>query len=229
MLVIYLFHGSDIGKVRAQAFLWIKAAHQKEPNLSYVRLAKEELSSATLEEFALSGSLFAKRMLVLLDDPFAKTHKSESSEDENQEDASLVEDYLDMLAKSDNAIVILAPKLTSAKVKKIASKAVKVYGFEEREREFERGFNSSLVNALQSRDREKLWLEVVRTLRQGDAPEATHGLLHWKARDLLEKGGRSWSLREARFLSLALLSLLQRTRQRGEDLGRALERFALSL
>jgi len=210
--VIYLFYGSDVERVRAAAFAWVAAARAKQPDLAYVRLSREELSPAALEDAALSGGLFIKRLLVLLDDPFA-------------DDASLIEERLEVLAKSDNAIVILAPKLAAAKAKKIIAKATKTYQFDAQGlSERGGGFNSGLVNALAVGSCEKLWLEVVRALRAGDAPEMLHGLLHWKARDLIAKGRPG-----ARDLSLNLIALLQTSRRTGVDLSESLERFALSI
>jgi len=96
-------------------------------------------------------------------------------------------------------------------------------------REDARGFNNSLVNALAARSREKLWLEIARALQAGDAPEMLHGLLHWKARDLMAKGDRAWTPKESRVLSLSLISLLQSSRRGGLDLALTLEKFALSI
>lgn len=227
--MIYLFHGSDVEKVRSHAFAWVAAARAKEPNLAYVRLAKEEITPAALEDASHSGGLFVQRLLVLLDDPFATTRAS--SEDEAQEEKSTVlDDYLDTLADSDNAIIILAPKLVAPKVKKIGAKAKHVYTYDApASREVERGFNSALVNALASRKRDLLWIEVNRALRHGDAPEMLHGLLHWKARDLMAKGSRVWTPHEARHLSLALIELLQSSRRGGLALDLALEKFALTI
>ena len=59
--MLYLFHGNDIEKTRAKAFEWVAAARKKEPNLVYVRLAREELSSAALEDAALAKKLAAFR------------------------------------------------------------------------------------------------------------------------------------------------------------------------
>lgn len=231
--MIYVFHGNDIEKTRAKAFEWVAKARAKEPNLAYVRLAREELTDAALEDAALSGGLFVKRLLILIDDPF-----------EEEGSSDILEDHLDVLAKSDNAIVILAPKLATPKVKKFAAKAKMEYRYEKSERADTRGFNANLVNALATRSREKLWLEINRALRAGDAPEMLHGLLHWKARDLMEKakaaeggspdvsasrGSRAWSSQESRVLSLSLIELLQSSRRGGLDLALSLERFALSV
>lgn len=229
--MLYLFHGSDIGKVRSKAFEWIATARAKEPNLAYVRLSREELSDAALSDAASAGGLFVKRLLVLIDDPFP-ARVSREDEEGGEEDATnnIVEDHISALAASDNAIVILAPRLTAAKAKKLVAKAKMEYRYDARaQAETARGFNGNLVNALAARSREKLWLEVVRALRTGDAPEMLHGLLHWKARDLMDKGSRAWSPQEARELSLSLIGLLQNSRRGAGDLSESLERFALMI
>ncbi len=231
--MLYLFHGTDVDKVRAKAFEWVAKARAKEPNLAYRRLAREELTEATLEDVVSSGGLFVSRLLVLIDDPFPATRvKSEDEDSEGEESATthVLEEYLDRLVHSDNAIIILAPKLLAAKSKKIASKAKAEYKFDKAtSREVIRGFNTNLVNALAMRSREKLWLEIQSALLVGDAPEMLHGLLHWKARDLMEKGNRVWKPQESRALSLGLIALLQESRRGGLGLALALERFALSV
>ena len=230
--MLYLFHGSDIHKVRTKAFAWVEAARQKEPNLAYVRMAKEDLSLVALEEVSMSGNLFAKRTLTLIDDPFPVLRKASDEEEGESEDASgsVIEENLALLADSENVIIILAPKLTAPKIKKLSPKAKMVYVFDVSvTRTPVRGFNSGLVDALGARRPEILWLEIVRALRAGDAPEMLHGLLHWKARTILEKGSRTWSVAEARALSLRLIELLQESRRSGQGLSESLERFALSI
>ncbi len=230
--MIYLFHGMDVEKTRAKAFEWVAKARAKEPNLVYLRLAREELTPATLDDVALSGGLFVQRLLVLIDDPFPSARAT--SEDENSEGegnvGSILEEHLESLVASHNAIIILAPKLAAAKAKKLAAKAKMVYIYDKSAtREDTRGFNGNLVNALAARSREKLWLEISRALYAGDSPEMLHGLLHWKARDLIEKGSRAWKPDESRKLSLALIELLQSSRRGGLDLSLSLEKFALSV
>lgn len=230
--MIYLFHGSDVEKTRAKAFEWVAKAQAKEPNLAYVRLSREDLTPAALEDAALSDGLFVKRLLVLIDDPFPNAHAASEEEGEAEENSGgMLEEHLDDLATSDNAILILAPRLTVAKMKKLAAKVKAEYKYDAATLRTQgaRGFNSNLVNALAMRSHEKLWLEINRALRAGDAPEMVHGLLHWKARDLLEKGSRAWRPQEARQLSIALVKLLQDSRHGGLDLALSLERFALSV
>ncbi len=222
--MIYLFHGSDVETVRAKAFAWVSAARTKEPNLMYTRLNSDEISENSLIESAGSGGLFVKRLLVLIDNPFAKTDgmtlKSPSA---------ILETYIDMLAESDNAIVILAPALTAARVKKILPKVTKEYCFNRVKKIQERGFNNALVNALASRSGIKLWVEIMRAFRSGDPPEKIHGLLHWKVRSLIEKGSNNWSREELFSVSIKLISVLINARRNNTNSLEALERFSLSL
>jgi len=229
--MLYLFHGTDVEKVRTKAFEWVAKARAKEPNLAYARLAREELTANALEDAALSGGLFVSRLLVLIDDPFpASRTASDEEESVEQENNNVLEDNLDALATSDNAIIILAPRLIAAKAKKLTPKAKMIYTYDKPATfEAKRGFNSNLVDALGGRNKEKLWLEVNRALYAGDEPQMVHGLLHWKARDLMMKGNRAWSPQESRRLSLALIELLQSSRRGGLDLSRSLEKFALSI
>jgi hypothetical protein len=224
--MLYLFYGSDVQKVRSKAFEWVSKAQEKEPHLAYVRLSREDITKEALHDAAASGGLFVRRLLVLLDDPFPRSIEGADGESDT---TSVVEESIDELVDSDNAIVIVAPKLLSSRIKKFEKKAKALYKFDAAARRDGRGFNADLVNALAARSREKLWLEVVRSLRAGDAPEMLHGLLHWKARDILEKGSRSWTGAESRALSLDLIALLQDTRRKGLNLAQSLERFALSL
>lgn len=223
---MYLFHGTDVDRVRTKAFLWVAAARAKDPNIAYVRLGKDEITEAAIEDAVHSGGLFTKRLLVVLDDPFGKAIKED--EDESDGGISFLEEKITILAESDNAIVIIAPKLSATRLKKIEPLAAKTYEFTAAPK-IARGFNTALVNALAARDGKKLWLELVRAEKLGDAPEMLHGLLHWKARDMLSKGSRAWSEKEVRALSLSLITLVQESRRGGIELGEALEKFALSI
>jgi hypothetical protein len=216
--VIYLFHGTDSAKARAKAFQWIAAARAKQPDAAYIRLGADALSKQSLLEAVGTQGLFYTKTLVLLDDPF-----------EVKDAGEIVLEHLDMLAESANPIGILAPKLLAARAKKLEAKAEKVFKIDAIEKKEARGFNSSLVNALGDKNREVLWKEVAKALREGDAPEAIHGLLHWKARDMMQKGGPKWTKQEARVLSRNLIELLSDSRGGELSLGDNLERFALSL
>ncbi len=217
--MIYLFHGSDVGKVRAKAFAWVASARAKAPEVTYMRIDADELSTEVLQDITQTQGLFFTKTLALLDDPFATADTTE-----------LVFDALDILRDSQNPIALLAPKLTAPRLKKLEKHAEKIFVFDAKEKTPARGFNSGLVNALGSKNSKALWKEITVALRQGDAPEAIHGLLHWKARDMMQKGSPMWGKDGARVLSRDLIELVSSARS-GEDLPLSahLERCALSI
>lgn len=215
--MIYLFHGSDVNKVRAKAFQWVEAARAKAPDAVYVRLSGEVITEGAIRNALNSQGLFFSKSLILLDDPFALNESGET-----------VLSLLDELAKSANPVAILAPKLLSVRSRKLETKAEKVFKIDAVEKAT-RGFNSGLVNALSAKDGAGLWKELQKAYRQGDAPEMLHGLLHWKARDMMQKGSPKWGKAGARKLSRDLIVLVSDSRNGDVPLGVGLERFALSV
>lgn len=216
--MIYLFHGSDVGKVRDKAFAWVAASRKKAPDAAYVRIGADQVDAAALMEATATTGLFFKKILVLIDDPFSLKASGEA-----------VVDALKELAESPNPVAILAPKLKAAEAKKLEAKAEKVFTYDLTAKKEGRGFNIGLVSALGARNGKALWLEIEKALRAGDAPEMLHGLLHWKARDMMQKGNKNWSEQESRDLSVNLIELLSDARSQSLDLSIALERWALGI
>jgi hypothetical protein len=215
--MLYLFHGSDTGKVRVKAFAWVAAARSKAPDAAYIRLQGKEITDSALRDAISSQGLFFSKSLILLDDPFADSEAGE-----------VLLSMLPELAESGNPIGILAPKLLAARVKKIETLATKTFK-EDLVVAQPRGFNSALVNALGAKDGPLLWKELRKAERSGDVPESLHGLLHWKARDMMQKGNAKWGKDGARVLSLSLIELLSDARSGDLQLSESLERFALSI
>lgn len=216
--MLYLFTGSDGAKVRERAFAWVAAARRKQPDVSYLRLSPEQITAGSLAEASSSQGLFFKKLLVLLDDPFSM-----------KESGTIVAEHLPSLSESENPVALIAPRLLAAQKKKIETLAHKIFIYDERSKKTAPGFNALLVNALASKNKETLWLELMRARRAGDAPEMLHGLLHWKARDLMEKGSARWKKEDARTLSCELIELLSDSRSGELSLGENLERFVLSI
>ena len=215
--MMYLFHGSDSNKVRAKGFQWVSLAREKAPDAVYVRLTAEQTTPEALRDALSLQGLFFSKSLILLDDPFSLSSSGEA-----------VLELLDELAGSANPIAILAPKLLAARAKKLEAKAEKVFKIEVADKA-SRGFNNGLVQALGAKDGPLLWKELHKAYRQGDAPEMLHGLLHWKARDMMKKGSPVWGKEGARRLSRDLIILVSVARSGDLQLGEALERFALKL
>jgi hypothetical protein len=216
--MLYLFTGTNEERVRAKAFAWVEATKKKEPSVSYIRISPEQINEHSLEEITSTQGLFFSKILVLLDDPFGTVGTTEQ-----------VLNVIEALADSTNPIALLAPGLTSTIEKKATPHITKVFREDKTSKKEARGFNSSLVNALGSKNGKALWEELLKSKREGDAPEALHGLLHWKARDMMSKGSRVWKPEETRELSVQLITLLSDSRGGDLQLFDNLERFALSL
>jgi DNA polymerase III delta subunit len=210
--VIYFFHGSDTTAVRAKAFAWVAAARAKRPDAAYIRLSADDLTENNLSAVMGTQGLFFLKTLVLIDEPFSTLASSE-----------LLITHLPALAESPNPIAILAPNLLAARAKKVSAHAEKEFVCDA-PKKASRGFNAALVEAFAAGKRELLWTEIMRALRAGDAPEMLHGLLHFKARELMRRGAS-----RGRALSRTLILLIQDARQGGLPLAQALERFALTM
>lgn len=215
--MIYLFHGTDAGRVRARAFQWVALARMKAPDAPYVRLDGDAITEDALRNAVRAQGLFFTKSLILVDDPFAKAATRD-----------VLLETLEELAASENPVGIIAPDLSAKDLNTLEAQSAKVFR-EDAPKKVARGFNSALVNALERRDARTLWLELERALRLGDAPEATHGILHWKARELMKKQSRTWTRDEARILSRTLIEMASDARSGGLPLATALERFALTL
>lgn len=215
--MLYLFYGSDVNKVRAKAFQWITAARAKAPDAYYIRLEPGAVTEESIREALSMQGLFFTKTLVLIDNPF-----------EEKETADTVLKLLPELAASPNVVALLAPKLIPARAKKVEAVAEKTFKIDAVVKAT-RGFNAALVNALAQKHGEVLWKELVKAFREGEPPERVHGLLHWKARDLIKRRGGVWGEAGARRLSRDLIELLADSRGKDIELAPALERFALSL
>jgi len=215
--MLYIFAGSDTQKVREKALAWVAASRKKAPNALYVHLEEGAISENQIEDIIQTQGLFYQKMLVVLDDPLG-----------TEEGREVIEKYTQAIVDSNNVIAFIMPKLL-IKDKGIVAKATKVFEYDKVAKGEERGFNASLVNALAAKNARALWQEITLTLRKGDAPEAVHGLLAWKARDMLAKGSSKWSRKELRELSRTLLTLVTDSRKESGNTEASLELFALSL
>ncbi len=215
--MIHLFTGNDTKKVREKAFAFIAAARKKREDAPYMRLDADSITSESLSQASGAQGLFFSKTLVLLDDPFSQKEVSD-----------ITLSFLPALSQSQNLVVLLAPNTPPLLIKKVEPHSEKIYAFDTLKKQ-ERGFNTALVNALSSRDGKTLWKEIVKAERTGEPAESVHGLLHWKARDMIQKKHREWTQEEARALSRLLINLMQDARQNNVPLTLALERFALSL
>lgn len=130
------------------------------------------------------------------------------------------EEFLDLaegLVESPHTFIFEEEKLLKAPTEKLKKAGAKIEITKTEKKEY-RFDQFGLTGALASRDRKKLWLGLVRALREGEKPEAIAGLLAWKARQVKDSN-----------LSRELVWMYHDSHRGLGDLALLLERFALKL
>lgn len=141
------------------------------------------------------------------------------------------DEFLDIakeLAESPHLFVFEEEKLLKRKSDALAKAGAKIEALEKAKKE--EAFNVfALANVFAMRDRKKFWLSLVKAFRAEVAPEAVAGMLHWKVRDMLAKGGGKYSQAELKEISRELVTLYHESHRGAGPLELLLERFALKL
>lgn len=82
--------------------------------------------------------------------------------------------------------------------------------------------------ALLAKDKKTRWVALQREFAEGKAPEAVHGTMFWRAKDIFMKARDETTKEQGKKLLAALAELPHEARRRGEELEYALEHFVLS-
>jgi DNA polymerase III delta subunit len=122
------------------------------------------------------------------------------------------------LAESPHTFIFEEEKLLKAPTEKLKKAGAKIEIAKAEKKEEYRFDRFGLTSALANKDRKKLWLGLVRALREGEKPEALAGLLAWKARQMKNID-----------LSRQLVWMYHDSHRGHGDLALLLERFALRL
>lgn len=141
------------------------------------------------------------------------------------------EDFLDIaqeLVASPHTFVFEEEKLLKGPTTAVTKVGARVEVAEAKKKA--EGFNMfGLATIFGNRDRKKLWIELNKAARAGTVPEAVAGMLHWKVRDMMQKGSAKYSKPELASLSRELITLYHDSHRGAGDLGLLLEKFALKL
>lgn len=163
------------------------------------------------------GGMFGGARSVVLDGVLAK-----------DEMRALLFESLVLLKDSPDSFFLYEEKLDAASKKQIAKYAEKVETFDAPKRGGDRADVFAIANALKRGDKKMMWVEYQRALARGDAPEATHGILFWGAKQAF-LAARLPERRRAAHLVATLAELPHEARRKGAELEYALERFLLSV
>lgn len=209
--MLYLFSGTDREKIRAAANDCAARAAGK--GGAIVRITDAH-SGEDLRAALQGGGMFGGTHVVVLDGIVGGG---------SADGRVLVLESLAAVAAAPDTFVLIEAALDAATRKQIEKHAEKSERFDTTKATEDKTV-FALANALQRGDKKALWVGLMREHAKGSAPEAVHGLLFWGAKQLC--------LREdsprARSLVSRLALLPHQARRSGEDLGYALERFALA-
>lgn len=214
--MLHVIFGNDREKVRvvlAKAFV----PYDKK-GMRVVRITDAH-TLADLETALMGPGLFGEKQVIVFEGIIGGGQADMSSR---------LLDTLNSLKQSEDNFYIMEGALTADIRKTVEKYAEKVERFDTKSaKEYPTVF--ALADSLAKGDKKGLWVGLMSEYEKGNAPEAIYGVLFWGVKKMMEGARDAQSVLLARRLMIELVALPHDARRRGEDLGYALERFALSL
>lgn len=210
--MLHFYSGTDRGK-KSEA-LQKDIARVKEVEIVRVTDAH------TLEDFNVSlqgGGMFGATRAVVFENVL-----------QHEDMAGVLLEKLEALKESTEHFFILEEKVDAATRKKVEKYAEKSERFDAGKSERDSSI-FELANALQRRDKKKLWVGYMREIAKGSAPEMVHGVLFWAAKQQLLRSQTDAARSHAAHVVGDLAELPHLARRSGFDMEYALERFVLSV
>lgn len=168
--MFYLFHGKSRQKASEKAYALIKGLLSKKPDASYVRVSSEDWQEDILLELSGTQGLFESKHIVLCDELWSEALP-------NEED-------IDLIANSLNIFILIETGLSPNQKKalvKLAKGETEVTKDAERET-----FNIfTLSDALNIKDKKRLWLLYREALSSNVDPEDILNILFWQVKNLI--------------------------------------------
>ncbi len=234
MIMLHVFYGNDIVRVRLQALAFVD---EVKAEAEVMPIEADGYAPGLLQEIAGGQSLFGDQRLFILDN---WSDNAEAYEALGQE--------LEQLAASNQHFVVIEGALLAAEKKKFEKWADSM---EENKKAADRGFNSfALADALAKRDKKTLWLLWNEAILAGKSAEELSGILWWQLKTMrlaaLGKSADEVGLKEYPFtkakrsltkfkpgeleeMSRGLLRVVNESRLGGLDTTLAMERWILKL
>jgi DNA polymerase III delta subunit len=210
--MIYFFHGTHTDKARTKAHELVASLQKKKPDASFFKIDSETFNTPQLEEYIGGMGLFSNKYIVFLD---------RLSEKKNVKDELI--DKLKEIGESENIFIILEGKLDKATLTKIEKKAEKTLHFELLEEAPKPTYNAfALADAFARGNKKEAWMLYRKSIDMGEAPEALHGMIFWKAKTLALAGQDMGKTLED------LVVLYHDARRGKHDLETGLEAFLLA-
>lgn len=217
--MLYFLYGQDSKKSRDKAHELFLFLQKKKPNASLFKLNRENFTPDILSEYVEGRGLFEEKYIVFLD---------EICSDKNIKEKLLgkIED----ISKSANVFVLLEGKLDKTTASKIEKFSEKTQNFELTEKIQKEPYNAfALADAFGNRDRKTAWMLYRKAIDRGEAPEALHGMLFWKAKTLALSSAGIYDKEEIMKIIEKLVIIYHESRRGNGEIETKVETFLLEL
>ncbi len=237
--MIYLIYGTDTQKARVKLHELLDLAKKKRPDAELFKITTENWSEGQFDELLVSRGLFEQKYTVVLDNLF-----------ESKEVKAYLLDKLGEMKESEQIFLMLESGVDSASLKKIEKFAEKVQEFVSGEGK-KKDFNIfAVTDGLLQRDKKKLWVSYLDSLKKGSAPEEIHGIFFWQVKNMILssraksqaetglapfpytnalRGSRNYKTEELVAFSNDLVEMVHKVRSGKGDMDVMLEKWVLSV
>jgi hypothetical protein len=210
--MIHLFLGTDRTKARAALAQAVAAGGLPETRITDAHIMDDFYAALA------GGGMFMQARAIVLDGVLS-----------NDEMREALLDRLAILSAPSEPFYIYEEKPDAATRKLLEKHAATSVVFDTPKVRATGSTVFALADAMNRGDKKNLWIGYQRQLREGNAPEAIHGVLFWGAKKaLLAARGESGRAKPAHLVA-QLAELPHQARRNGEDMEYALERFVLSV
>ncbi len=235
--MLYFIYGKDTQKSRKKLHELLDWAKKKRPESEFFKLTTENWSESQFDELISSQGLFDQKYTVVLDTLF-----------ENKEAKSYVLNRIEDLASSEQLFFILDRDVDAASLKKIEKYAKQVQEFAKVESKKSEFNIFGITDGLLQRDKKKLWISYLDSIKKGSAPEEIHGIFFWQVKNMILSsragssgetglslfvyknaltGARKYKTEELINFSNELIEMTHRVRDGKGDMGVMLEKWVL--
>ena len=237
--MIYLLFGTDTHLARKKLHELLALAEKKRPDAELFKLTTENWSEAQFDELLVSQGLFEHKYTVVLDNIFEK-----------KDSKAYVLDKLEEMKNSDQIFLILEGGVDAASLKRLEKFSVKTQQFDKPEGKKPYFNVFAITDGLLEKDKRKLWVDYIESLKKGSAPEEIHGLFFWQVKNMILasrassqtetglspfvyknglRGSRNYQLDKLMDMSSELVEMTHRVRTGKGDMDVMLEKWVLGL
>ncbi len=238
--MLYLIYGTDRDRSRKKLHELLDLAKKKRPDAELFKLNTENWKESLFDELLVAQGLFETKYTTVLDGLFEK-----------KEIKSYILDKIEEVGKSEQIFLMLEGSMDATTLKKIEKHAKQVQQFVLPAQAGKNTFNIfGVTDGLVAKDKKRLWISYLDTVKRGIAPEEVHGIFFWQVKNMILasragdiktsglspyayknalSGGRNYKTEELLGMSNDLVQMTHKVRQGKGELEIMLEKWVLGL